>query len=214
MQSFNIDRFPRLLKALMNAVLPVSVQGRLIHKDESRPASVWDDEFGSGAWRYLEGAAEMPRYAVIAGYLRADTARRTILDVGCGAGALQPWLSSVGYKHYRGVDLPATAINEAQQRANETTSFEAADAATYKPDGAFDIIIFNEMLYYLTNPVGTIHHYSKSLTPGGKFIISLYHSRESWQVWRKCRASLTLLDETRIDHAGMSWRVRLCQPEA
>ena len=156
----------------------------------------------------------MPRYAVIAGYLRADAAQRTILDVGCGTGVLQPWLSSVGYERYRGVDLSSTAINEAQRRANETTSFEAADAAIYKYDGTFDIIIFNEMLYYLTDPAGTIHHFSKLLAPGGKFIISLFHSRESWQVWRRCRTSLTLLDETRVDHAGVSWRVRLCQPEA
>ncbi len=216
MQNFENEKFRRTLMSRIKAAVPFAIKARLIRKDGLIPtaARVWDQEFVSGRWDYLGKVGEMPRYAVIAGYYRASPANDTVLDVGCGTGILQPWLERVGYGLYRGVDLSVTAIEQAQRCANQTTHFEVANAETYVPPRTFDVIIFNEMLYYMTDPVRELRRYSQYLAPKGTYIISLWECRESWRVWHKCRTRLTLLDETRIGRGGLSWRIRLCQPAA
>ncbi len=216
MRTSKDEALRRTLMSRVKAAVPLAIKARLIGKDGLIPAAapVWDQEFGSGRWDYLGKVGEMPRYAVIAGYYHASAANNTVLDVGCGTGILQPWLERMGYGLYRGVDLSAKAIEQAQERASQTTHFEAANAETYVPLQAFDVIIFNEMLYYMTDPVSMLRRYSKYLAPKGTYIISLWECRESWRVWHKCRTRLTLLDETRVERGGLSWRIRLCQPAA
>jgi len=198
----------------IKAAIPLGSTAKLIRSNGLKPipASVWNHEFGSGQWDWLGGLTEMPRNAVIAGYYRTLGATGTILDVGCGAGVLQPLLHSVGYERYLGVDLSTTAIEQAQGRVNQTTRFEAADAGSFMPPERFDVIVFNEMLYYMADPASVLHRYSQYLAPGGKYIISLWLCREYFRVWRACKPELKVLDETRVVRNHASWRVRLCTP--
>ncbi len=204
------------VKAVVAAVVPLEIQSRLIRKDISRPVELWDREFSSGAWRHLESAAEMPRYAVIAGYFQqaanGPAGNGAVLDVGCGAGLLQPWLRRVGYSGYVGVDLSAAAIEQARRYADATTQFKSGNAVTYEPDQAFDMIVFNEMLYYMPDPVATLRRYARYLTPTGSYVISMWRSRDGLNAWRRSRGALAVLDKTRIRHSGTEWNVRLCRP--
>ena len=205
---------PRRLLSRIKAAVPLSVKARLLRKDGLKPtaASVWDQEFQAGQWDFLADISEVGRYAVVAGYHQIAAAHETVLDVGCGAGLLQPWLRRAGYQAYLGIDLSAEAIGRAQAGADEATRFEAANAEAFVPPRAFDVIIFNEMLYYMVDPVGVLRRYGEHLTPEGTFIVSLWDSRESVRTWAKCRRALTVLDETRVVRPDLSWRIRLCRP--
>ena len=51
------------------------------------------------------------------------------------------------------------------------------DCETFTPHKKFDVIVFNEMLYY-TDHVETMKHYRKFLEPGGIFVISIWFSKK------------------------------------
>jgi 2-polyprenyl-3-methyl-5-hydroxy-6-metoxy-1,4-benzoquinol methylase len=216
MQDSSDETNSRSILSRIKAAVPLRMKATLKGNNGLKPtdAAVWDREFGAGHWDFLSSRNEMPRYAVITGYHLGLAPNATILDMGCGAGILQPWLEQAGYKQYTGVDLSAAAIEQAQARVNHTTRFITANAETYAPTETFDLVIFNEMLYYMTDPVRVLRRYSQYLTPKGTYIISLWQCRESWRVWQKCKTSLTLLDETRVDRNGASWLIRLCKPAA
>ncbi len=202
------------LLSRVKAAVPMSVKARLRTGGGLGPANaaVWDEQFAQGQWHFMGDLAEVPRYAVIAGYAATCPANRSVLDIGCGPGLLQPWLVRNGYDEYLGVDLSTTAIGAAQAKADSTTQFRSADAESFVPPHAFDIVIFNEMLYYMRDPVAVLRHYARHLAPGGSFLISLWVCRESWRVWRACSAAVSVASETRISNGASSWDVRVCQP--
>lgn len=214
MNAFDVRTIRYAVMSRIKAAVPLGIKARLTKRSGLKPlsAAVWNQEFGSGGWDFLSD--EMPRYAVIAGYHHRMNPHDTVLDVGCGTGVLQPWLERVGYQRYLGLDLSVAAIEQAQERANEATRFEATDAEKYTPAESYDVVIFNEMLYYMTDPVDVVRRYAQYLTQNGTYIVSLWQCRESWRVWNKCKSSLALLDETRIDRKGSSWVIRLCRPAA
>ncbi len=181
------------------------------------PAAVWDAEFTAGGWEYLD--REIPRYAVIAGYCaaglqQAAPGRRRILDLGCGSGALQPWLAQIGYDRYLGVDLSAKAIAQARQRWSDgsaATVFEVGDADVFAPAGTFDVIVCNEMLYYSVAPAQLLARLAQSLSPEGRFVISLWECKDSWRVWRECKLGLRVSDEVHMTSGDLAWDIRRCQ---
>jgi 2-polyprenyl-3-methyl-5-hydroxy-6-metoxy-1,4-benzoquinol methylase len=206
--------FPSSVKSRIKAAMPLALRAKLTKGAglKPTPARIWNQEFASGRWDYLANLAEMPRYAVIAGYHRTAPVNKTVLDVGCGIGLLQPWLQQAGYERYLGIDLSAQAIDQAKVRADDKTRFEAAEAESFVPPQSFDLIILNEMLYYMVNAPTFLQRYSQYLNDGGAYIVSLWDCVESVRVWNQCKAGLTVLDETRIVRTDLSWRVRLCRP--
>ena len=71
------------------------------------------------------------------------------------------------YSRYVGIDLSASAISVAQEAANERSTFLAADCENYSPEEHFDVIVFNEVLCCLRDPLRTVERYARSLNPGG-----------------------------------------------
>jgi 2-polyprenyl-3-methyl-5-hydroxy-6-metoxy-1,4-benzoquinol methylase len=156
----------------------------------------------------------MPRYAVIAGYCRTIATARSLLDIGCGNGHLYGWVCQNSSYRYVGVDLSNVAIKQARERGTIQARFEVADAAIFDPQNQFDIIVFNEMLYYVKNPESMLERYEGFLRPGGTFIISMWRSTASLRTWRICSSRLRVIDEVRLRAANTNeWDVRLCQPK-
>ena len=182
------------------------------HGLKSTPAAIWDQQFKAGQWDFLGKFTEVPRNAVVGGYCRLASSNPAILDVGCGTGVLQTWLGSGGYAEYVGVDLSAAAIDQAQARANANTHFAVSAGESYTPDRTFDVIVFNESLCYMVDPVSVVRWYSRFLTETGRYVISLWDCREGWNVWRTCKRELIVLDETRVVRSDASWRIRSCRP--
>jgi 2-polyprenyl-3-methyl-5-hydroxy-6-metoxy-1,4-benzoquinol methylase len=167
-------------------------------------AKDWDKEYASGDWARLEkNFAEIGHYGVIYNYARFLQAR-TILDVGCGHGVLIPLLKSLSYEHYLGIDLSSVAIRMATETHGDArTSFSAADAAAFKSDNTFDLIIFNECLYYLKDPRSLMADYKKWLRPGGHFLVSMYISPQNKEIWQKLEGEFVLKD------AMVAWNLKI-----
>jgi 2-polyprenyl-3-methyl-5-hydroxy-6-metoxy-1,4-benzoquinol methylase len=122
----------------------------------------WETQYARGWWDYLGQMDQLGRYSVIAGYCNYIKPGGSILDLGCGEGILQEKMRAYGYSRYVGVDLSAEAIAGASNRRDDKTSFIAADAETYKPECSFDVIVFNELLYYLQDPVGLMRQIGRA----------------------------------------------------
>ncbi|WP_197506902.1 class I SAM-dependent methyltransferase [Mycobacterium sp. E136] len=200
-----VTRHPALIRA---AVPPLSYMVQSPSIDET----AWDRQYSDGHWDYLSDLAEMPRYAIIAGFTRYLQPVKSILDVGCGSGHLVDWLYRDGVQRYVGIDLSRVAVEKAS-RVNSEAQFEVAEARTYIPDQRFDVIIFNEVLYYSSEPGAVLDHYERFLNRSGAFIISTFRNPGGVKMWRQCRPRVELVHEVRCRGAnGLEWDIRLCHP--
>lgn len=171
----------------------------------------WDDEYRTEKWRYMHGLTELARYSVVVGYVQHLAARGEVLDLGCGEGILQQRLGQASYARYVGVDISGAAIEAASLRANPQTSFVCADVARYHPSGSFDVIVLNEVLYYISDPLGLLRHYEQFLKPNGMFVISMFATEQTNTNWRVLEREYRFLDQTstRNAHSGYAWDCRV-----
>ncbi|HTG34047.1 MAG TPA: class I SAM-dependent methyltransferase [Thermoanaerobaculia bacterium] len=180
------------------------------------PASkaVWEEQYREGGWEFMRGLDELARYSVIAGYLHHLRAGGSVLDVGSGEGLLADHLRPLGCSRYLGVDLSEAAIRQAAGRADAKTAFAAANAESYTPPGRWDAIVFNECVYYFSDPVGTVRRYERFLEAGGVFIVSTFRSRRADVIVRRLLETCRLLEETAITNRKGTWVVRVLEPAA
>src|SRR5262245_15532375 len=118
--------------------------------------SLWEQQYGSGHWDYLRALGELGRFSVLTGYLQELKPHGALLDIGCGEGLLYKRLLSQP-SLYLGLDISAAAIDKA--RTVGAGPFLCADAEQFVVDDTYDVIIFNECLYYFNDPVGTVGRY-------------------------------------------------------
>jgi SAM-dependent methyltransferase len=174
--------------------------------DSPKAKSTWDAEYGDGRWAYMGKQHETGRYWALIGHMSSFGRGGEYLDVGCGDGVLFERFKPLGYQRYVGVDISDVAIEKLRLHNDDRTNFNQADAEVYEPAGRFDVIIFNESLYYLRAPVRSLERYARSLKPGGCIIVSTYtESRRSRAVLREVKRGFKVLDETKTTQGPMSW---------
>jgi len=174
----------------------------------------WDREFAAGSWSFLEETAQSAHHGVIAAYALA-LAPSSILDVGCGQGMLAEHLKTVPYRYYLGIDYSPVAVDKAVQRhADARTGFLASDARRFQADRAFDLIVFNESLYYLGDPREILEKYARFLAPNGRFIVSIYSSPRNRAVWHAIHAAVTIDDAVTVRNRqiGKGWTIEVLSP--
>lgn len=131
----------------------------------------WDEQYGSDRWRYLSSPAEQARYAALADRILAASAS-AVLDVGCGSGVLRDCLGARFSGRYVGMDWSRTALAARSRWPGEM--LVCADAARLPLRGRFDTVVLSEVLYYLDDPVGTVHRLRRLVVAGGELLVSLY----------------------------------------
>jgi 2-polyprenyl-3-methyl-5-hydroxy-6-metoxy-1,4-benzoquinol methylase len=129
-----------------------------------------NDDFGD--WKALDSSDQTPRYQAIAGMIERFSPKASVLDVGCGEAVLKAYLpQSVGYF---GVEPSAKAVQAAHAKYGPEHILHST-AEDFEPGGkCWDCIVFNEVLYYTSCPLGLLSRYSHLLRPGGMVIVSVY----------------------------------------
>ena len=139
--------------------------------------------FTTGQWDYLEGLSEAHRFSIIAGISdMIMPGPKRVLDVGCGEGTL---LKRMNCSQYIGLDLSQIAIDRARGIKHDAASFHLTTAEDYQPQGQFDVIVFNESLYYMPKPIEIFERYRKSLAPNGIIIVCMFQTYLAKKIWQR-----------------------------
>jgi 2-polyprenyl-6-hydroxyphenyl methylase/3-demethylubiquinone-9 3-methyltransferase len=129
---------------------------------------VWDDRGDPVAHRYLMGP--------ICGILKSAGAR-TVLDLGCGNGAMSAHLAVNGYE-VSGCDHSESGIQLARSRAPGVEFFrhDVSDALPTTHVGKYDAVVSTEVIEHLLLPRKLMMNAVAGLKPRGLLIVTTpYH---------------------------------------
>lgn len=175
------------------------------------PKTLWEQQYQTGHWDYLRTLGELGRFSLVVGYIHELKPHASVLDVGCGEGLLFQRLQPRGCARYLGLDISAAAVARACEVGGGP--FICADAEEYTPTDTYDVIVFNESLYYFKKPLETVDLYLTRLAQRGIIIVSTFpKSRRGRSILRALKRKYVLLDETRISHASESWICSVLAP--
>ena len=124
----------------------------------------------AGEWWRADGVFSMLHWLAEArGRLVPPTERpgAVLVDLGCGAGLLSPYVAGKGYRHV-GVDLTRSAL---EQAADHGVTAVQADV-THLPlaDGCADVVTAGELLEHVVDVRSVIAEACRLLRPGGLFV--------------------------------------------
>jgi 2-polyprenyl-3-methyl-5-hydroxy-6-metoxy-1,4-benzoquinol methylase len=122
----------------------------------------------------------------------------SVLDVGCGEGAISDFLTPAQKAKYVGIDISKEAVHMAKSRRGAGGQrFFHSTAHKFEPAHKYDIIIFSEVLYYVEYEK-IIDQYLNYLAKDGIMVISIFHVKEQLlytNIWEYARRKMKLLDE-------------------
>lgn len=117
----------------------------------------------------------------LAAMLRAidGTPRTRIVDLGCGLGTFSEHVSDATGAHVTGIDFAPRAVARAMERTSEKRerlAFAIGDLdALALDEGAFDVALSVDTLYFVEDLVKTIPDVARALGPGGR-LVAFYDS--------------------------------------
>jgi SAM-dependent methyltransferase len=183
-----------------------ALQSRIVKKWGTSAAKrlIWNKEFGSGQWEFLEHTTTDPIYALLESY----SCGGSILDLGCGSGNTGNELNSEKYETYTGVDISEIAVLKAQARTKENrreakNHYLCADIETYVPDKKYDVIAFRESIFYIpaTRIRQVLERYSSFLYPKGVFIVRIFDRNKHRNILEKIQKYFLIIDEHLVGDA-------------
>jgi len=178
------------------------------------PRSIWEKQFSSGVWDYLYSDKEKQHYQVIASYVGYYASMPSLLDVGCGQGVLYHYIKENSNPiKYSGLDISKQAIEIGKKEFPEA-NFYQADFDREKLNGKFDIVVFNETLYYFKRPLKTIENVIKyNLNANGHIIISMCDYIGHDVIWQKLEKRYTPLKKDVVENQmGQKWKIAIFKP--
>jgi SAM-dependent methyltransferase len=125
----------------------------------------------------------------------------TVLDVGCGRGAMLAALAERGWKR-SGTELASGEATSSVGQDVELFFKELLDC--HFPDGHFDVVTLWHVLEHLRDPVGTIGEIGRTLAPDGLLVLEVRNVFR-WQS-AMGRGRLLHLDVPRhLFHFSLPW---------
>jgi predicted TPR repeat methyltransferase len=101
-------------------------------------------------WKFETSAYEQQKYdatiAALAGRHYANG-----LEIGCSIGVLTERLAAIT-DDLLAIDVAEAALNRARERQLPNVAFELREVPEEFPDGAYDLIVISEVMYYLDPP--------------------------------------------------------------
>jgi 2-polyprenyl-3-methyl-5-hydroxy-6-metoxy-1,4-benzoquinol methylase len=162
------------------------------------------------SWQRLRGIDEAARYQAVRDLTERYAANGFVLDVGCSQGILQEGLH---YRRYLGVDNFEQSIALAKAKTDSRTQFVCADGSNFVADAAPDAVVMNEVVYYLTDPLGAVEHHASRLAADGVLIVSIYaRTWSSRRLLRAMAARLDLVESSLVRSGHLAWTVAAFRP--
>lgn len=186
----------------------------IVNKYFINDAKHWDAMYRHRYERVMDSYDQRPRHDVIRSILAEKFVRPgELLDVGCGVGTsfalLHPLLS-----RYQGIDLSAEAIAICCSKfaKNSNYDFEIGDFLQKNFPNQFDVVLFNESLYYfpLQKIEAVVSQARAVVRRDGSLVVSMSKNPKSAFIWSKLDSLLGKIHDVSIGTAKRParWRVR------
>jgi len=171
----------------------------------------WNTEYAEGGWDWLRNLDELAHHCVLAGYVSYLKPGGSVLDVGSGEGVFQEQLRGAAGR-YLGVDFEE-AIRKAQHKVTDTVRFTVGDMNEFTTTERFDVIVFNESIYYLHDTIAGLTRYEQFLAPDGIVCISMHGKERNDAIWAQVDARYRILDAVTMTNArGIRWTTKALVP--
>jgi 2-polyprenyl-6-hydroxyphenyl methylase/3-demethylubiquinone-9 3-methyltransferase len=189
--------------------------GVLPYRTEPWKAEEWEQRYGSGHLDYFAGLDELPRYSLLLGYLAHLGGEPEVLDVGCGQGLFRVRMGALPFRRYVGIDptLEAIAQAEALGLDDPRTTFLVGDITGSTPDlGRFDVVVCNEVLSMVEDPMPVLERVAALLRPGGHLLTSTWRHPGDRELAALLDERFALVDVVFVRNPGnpiarRGWRV-------
>jgi 2-polyprenyl-3-methyl-5-hydroxy-6-metoxy-1,4-benzoquinol methylase len=145
--------------------------------DDSTPPEYFDKIYAESPdpWKYASSAYERRKYLATLSVLPRAHFHNAV-EVGCSIGILSSLLSE-RCDGVCAIDSSEVALTYARENCTSRTNIDFMRMLVPGewPDGSFDLIVFSEVLYYLSHAdiVKTVHKTLSSLEPDG--VVLLVH---------------------------------------
>lgn len=169
----------------------------------------WNKAYEAGSWGRLADPTEAARYSMLTGYLQLIGGDPDILDVGCGEGLLRTHLADRAFRRYVGVDVSTAAVERAKGLCDERTEFVVAPEP-HVGLGSFDVVVCNEMLYFIDSPQTLLNTIRVVLRPGGSLLSSNWRHGGDIALHRMIDRNFDLVDRVELRNEAslrLRWRV-------
>lgn len=101
-----------------------------------------------------------------------------VLDVGCGAGGVGRSLRAAGATRLVGIELNATAAEQARDVFDEVLTADAESlVARGELTGPFDTVVLYDVLEHLVDPAALLRAIQPLVVPGGHVHVSMPNAR-------------------------------------
>jgi 2-polyprenyl-3-methyl-5-hydroxy-6-metoxy-1,4-benzoquinol methylase len=171
----------------------------------------WNREYADGGWDWLRNLDELAHHCVLAGYVSYLKPGGSVLDVGCGEGVFQEQLRGAAGR-YLGFDFEEP-VRKAAKKSTSSIRFAVADMNEFVSDERFDVIVFNESIYYLHDLMAGLQRYERFLAPDGVLLISMHGKERNEPLWAQIDAHYTVLDAvTMVNRKGTKWTTKALVP--
>jgi len=172
-------------------------------------AKDWDREYSRGVLEYYGELRELGRYSALVGYVRFLGERPTILDIGCGIGLLRSRLPDEDVGRFVGLDPSEVAVEQARRAGYADSDFHVGDGPNAEL-GSFDIVVCNEVLYYVDDLGALFDRIASALKPGGHVLTSIFRHPGDVALHRALDRYFERVDAVDVrSHSGPrnGWRV-------
>lgn len=165
----------------------------------------WDQEWQSGRWDFLSGAAEQPRMRAAARMI-ARHAPGMLIDLGSGDGALLRHLDPDRTPTCLCVDIAPAALARLPRCPGIRVQHLVADLEAHAPapcDAA--AIACAEILYYLPDPAAVLTRWVRASAGVRAVVTSIADPGARFPDWREA------VERTRKAIAGLGWPLLECE---
>ncbi len=161
--------------------------------------AIWDEEFSTGQWDYLDNTTE----DVVYDFLKKYSNNGDILDLGCGSGNTGSELDAATYQSYTGVDVSHHAVRRASTRSEINTrqhknEYVCADIAHYVPAKQYDIILFRESIFYIPKSkiASVLERYCSYLRESGVFVVRMCDKKKYKAIVRLIESEFDVVERS------------------
>jgi 2-polyprenyl-3-methyl-5-hydroxy-6-metoxy-1,4-benzoquinol methylase len=185
------------------APIPLFLVRSILARDNAR-------ENRKDSWQRLRGQSETARYRAVRRVTERYAREGFVLDIGCSQGILQEGLT---YGRYLGVDNCEQSVLLARPKCDRSTQFVCANGSDFVADQPPNVVVMNEVIYYLPDPIAAVEHHARRLARGGVVIVSIYaRTWSSRRLLRVLGARLELVESNLIRSGHLAWIVAVYRP--